>query len=116
MSDLSNLFVLPNLSDGSSFFFLHLAISQIGSARLWQLVFSQHGFGPFFVERKLTLTHELCRWLSIDFRQNLRKKHGSGWGLVGRAVASDFRDLRFVSSHFYVTFISLLSTVLNRLK
>jgi len=49
----------------------HFLCWHSGSARLWQLVFSQHGVGSFFDPPKLILTHDLWGSGSILPRQNL---------------------------------------------
>ena len=55
---------------------LHLFISQMGSARLWQLVFSQQGWRLFFPAFKTIRTQDLFGSGLIDFVQNLGSNSG----------------------------------------
>ena len=50
-----------------------------------------------------------CKEWQADLR-------GSGWGALGRAVASDSRDPRFKPIHGHFHLLTVLQTVLKRRK
>ena len=50
-----------------------------------------------------------CKEWQADLR-------GSGWGAIGRAVASDSRDPRFKPIHGHFHLLTVLQTVLKRRK